>query len=117
MMVIHYWHHLELLTQDTRNLSLRFVFLLLLLLQLDSGLLQICWVESPQEERQQRTHRLLSLGTDGLLLLWKWPKQSDQLMVVTGYRLTTESVPRGLRTGRAGGDTVMGGLSVTISDD
>ena len=72
--------------------------------------LQVCWVAAPQEERGQRSHRVLSLGSDGLLLVWRWPKQSRQLTVVAGYRLTAESVPRSLRAGRARGDTTMGGM-------
>ena len=64
---------------------------------------------APQEERQLSPHRLLTLGSDGLLLVWRWAKQSRQLALVSGYRLTAESVPRNFRAGRARGDTLIGG--------
>jgi WD40 repeat protein len=84
----------------------------------DSGhrepLSQVCWVGAPQEERQQSPHRLLTLGSDGLLLVWRWVKQSRQLAPVSGYKLTAESVPRNFRAGRARGDTPIGGTALSF---
>jgi WD40 repeat protein len=77
----------------------------------------VCWVVSPQEERQHQPYRLLSLGSDGLLLVWRCPRQGSQLTPVLGYRLLAESVPRNLRVGRARGDSVMGGTSLSFSHE
>ena len=95
--------HREPLSQVSQSLSHRHTSTLI------SLLLQLCWVCAPQEERQQQPHRLLSLASDGLLLVWRWVKQQRQLTVVAGYRLTAESVPRSLRAGRVRGDTPLGG--------
>ena len=73
----------------------------------------MCWVDGPQGERQHQPYRLLSLGSDGLLLVWRCPRQGfQQLTAVISYRLTADSVPRHLRAGRAHRDTAMGGMDV-----
>ena len=72
-------------------------------------LLQVCWVMSSQDERQYQSYRLLSVGCDGILMVWRCPRQGSQLTAMLGYRLLAESVPRSLRAGRARGDTILGG--------
>jgi WD40 repeat protein len=75
---------------------------------------QVCWVVAPQEEKVHRPHRLLSLGSDGLLLAWRWPREGRLLDLASSHRLTAESVPRSLRAGRAHGDSAMGGTSLSF---
>ena len=52
---------------------------------------------------------LLSVGTDGKVLIWDYLEAKKELKLIRGFSFLTESIPRSLRISRAKGDAAIGG--------
>ena len=69
--------------------------------------LQVAWILD--EEDRKRRHLLLSLGNDGLILVWELDPEQGALKLMKGFRLLTGSVPVGIRISKAKGNAEIGG--------
>lgn len=68
------------------------------------------------EEDRKHRHLLLSLGNDGLILVWELVPDQRQLRLVRGLRLLTGSIPRSIRISKAKGNVeIGGGLKCTLA--
>ena len=61
-------------------------------------------------ENSHSHYLLLSVGTDGKVLIWDHPKGQKELKLVYGFSFLTESIPRSLRISKAKGNAVIGGM-------
>ena len=66
------------------------------------------------QEASHSHYLLLSVGTDGKVLVWDYVKGQRELKLVYGFSFLTESIPRSLRISKAKGDTAIGGTSLTL---
>ena len=69
--------------------------------------MQVTWIMDQDESHSH--YLLLSVGTDGKVLIWDYVEKSKELRLVQGYSFLTESIPRSLRISKAKGDTAIGG--------
>ena len=65
------------------------------------------WIVDQEELRER--YLLLSLGNDGKVLVWELVSGREDLRVVKGFRMLTESVPRSIRISKAKGSEEIGG--------
>ena len=61
------------------------------------------------QEESHSHYLLLSIGTDGKVLVWDYLEAHKELKLLRGYSFLTSSIPRSLRISKAKGDAAIGG--------
>ena len=69
--------------------------------------MQVTWILD-QEDTHSR-YLLLSVGTDGKVLIWEHLEAHKELKLLCGFRFLTDSIPRSHRISKAKGDATIGG--------
>lgn len=79
---------------------------------------QLSWIHT---EESQNNYQLISLGNDGLLLVWNFEckgKGKERLHLNKGLSLKSTSIPHNLSFSRSSTVTELGGkLSITFTQD
>lgn len=70
-------------------------------------IVQVTWIADHEESRSH--FLLLSIGTDGKVLIWDYLEARRELKLLRGFSFLTESIPRSLRISKAKGDAAIGG--------